>query len=96
MTDATTPESTTDPGAVQAQLATMKREIDALQITVAESTRPWWKQASILIAALALLFSFGTTYYSAEQTRKPTSTTPRSTSTPNTPTTPRRCLSPAV
>ncbi|HEY6709570.1 MAG TPA: hypothetical protein VJB61_18495, partial [Actinomycetota bacterium] len=70
MTDATTPESTTDPGAVQAQLAMMKREIDALQITVAETTRPWWKQASILIAALALLFSFGTTYYSAEQTRK--------------------------
>jgi tetratricopeptide (TPR) repeat protein len=70
MTDATTPGSTTDPGDVQAQLAMMKREIDALQITVAETTRPWYKQASILIAALALLFSFGTTYYSAEQTRK--------------------------
>jgi hypothetical protein len=70
MTDATTPESTTDPGDVQAQLAMMKREIDALQVTVAETTRPWYKQASILIAALALLFSFGTTYYSAEQTRK--------------------------
>jgi hypothetical protein len=70
MTDATTPESTTDPGDVQAQLAMMKGEIDALQVTVAETTKPWYKQASILIAALALLFSFGTTYYSAEQTRK--------------------------
>jgi hypothetical protein len=29
MTDATTPESTTDPGDVQAQLAMMKCEIDA-------------------------------------------------------------------
>jgi tetratricopeptide (TPR) repeat protein len=79
-TDATTPESSskmggeipttpTDP-TVHAQIATMKREIDALQISLAEVTKPWYKQASILVAALALLFSFGTTYYSDQRTRK--------------------------
>jgi tetratricopeptide (TPR) repeat protein len=78
--DATPPEpstrvgdqvrSTPNDSTVQAQIATMKREIDALQISFAEADKPWYKQASILIAALALLFSFGTTYYSEQRTRK--------------------------
>jgi tetratricopeptide (TPR) repeat protein len=50
------------------QIATMKREIDSLQIELGESNKPWYKQASILIAVLALVFSLGTTYYSNHQT----------------------------
>ena len=66
-------DSGTDEGhardSTQDQLNTMKKEIDALQIGVGESTKPWYKQASTLIAVMALLFSFGTTYYSNRQTR---------------------------
>jgi hypothetical protein len=47
----------------------MKKEIDALQIQLSESNRPWYKQASIVIAMVARLLSFGTTYYSNRQTR---------------------------
>jgi tetratricopeptide (TPR) repeat protein len=54
---------------MQDQLTTMKKEIDALQIELGESNRPWYKQASTVIAVAALLFSFGTTYYSNRQAR---------------------------
>jgi tetratricopeptide (TPR) repeat protein len=54
---------------IQDQLVTMKKEIDALQIGLGESNRPWYKQASTVIAVVALLLSFGTTYYSNRQAR---------------------------
>jgi hypothetical protein len=53
----------------QDQLVTMKKEIDSLQIAMGESNRPWYRQAATLIAIGALLFSFGTTYYSNRQAR---------------------------
>jgi hypothetical protein len=53
----------------QDQLVTMKKEIDSLQIAMGESNRPWYRQASTIIAVAALLFSLGTTYYSNRQTR---------------------------
>jgi tetratricopeptide (TPR) repeat protein len=43
------------------RVATMKREIDALQIQMAEKTKPWWKQLSVL---LPLLVSFGALSFS--------------------------------
>jgi tetratricopeptide (TPR) repeat protein len=42
----------------------MKEEIDALQISLMNEKKPWYKNASTLIALLALLFSFGTTFVS--------------------------------
>lgn len=45
------------------QLHTMKQEIDALQIAMAEPARPWYRQAPVLIAMGALVFSVLTTYY---------------------------------
>lgn len=42
----------------------MKREIDALQVTVTERSKPWYQNLSVLISILALLFSFGTTLVS--------------------------------
>jgi tetratricopeptide (TPR) repeat protein len=54
-------------GAMQDELITMKREIDALQIQLAETNKPWHRQAATMIAIVALLFSFGTTYYSNRQ-----------------------------
>jgi tetratricopeptide (TPR) repeat protein len=55
---------------LQEQLATMKAEIDALQISTAEPAKPWYRQASVLIASLALFFSFGTTFYSLKRTQE--------------------------
>jgi tetratricopeptide (TPR) repeat protein len=55
-------EATVDE--LQARLATMKDEIDALQISSAERSRPWYRQASTIstfIALLALVFSVATT-----------------------------------
>jgi hypothetical protein len=50
------------------QLATMKNEIGGLQIEAARAGRPWYRQASVVIAVLALLFSAATTYYANERT----------------------------
>jgi tetratricopeptide (TPR) repeat protein len=52
---------------VQAQLTTMKSKIDALQIGMAEKSRPWYKQAATMIALAALLFSGVTTWYSEKR-----------------------------
>lgn len=46
---------------VQTSIDRMKQEIDALQVTVMAGKSPWYKSPSIMISALALLFSFGTT-----------------------------------
>jgi hypothetical protein len=46
----------------------MKREVDALQIAVTGQKKPWYRNVSTLIAVLALLFSFGTTYVSYRRT----------------------------
>src|SRR5215216_3760028 len=48
----------------QGELATIHREIDALQIVVAERTKPWFKNPATILSVSALLFSFGTTYVS--------------------------------
>jgi hypothetical protein len=42
----------------------LKREVDALQIAITGSSKPWYKNVSTLLAVIALLFSFGTTYVS--------------------------------
>ncbi|MGH8875531.1 MAG: tetratricopeptide repeat protein, partial [Acidimicrobiia bacterium] len=44
------------------------REIDALQVQLASGSRPWYLQASTVVAAVALLFSFGTTAVSFQRT----------------------------
>jgi hypothetical protein len=54
----------------QDQLATMKAEIDALQISALQAERPWYRQASVMIALLALFFSIATTFYSLKRTHE--------------------------
>lgn len=49
---------------IEAKIEMMKREIDALQIAITGSTRPWHKNVSLWVSILALLFSFGTTFVS--------------------------------
>jgi len=46
----------------------IKREVDALQITVMSQKAPWYKNVPTAISILALLFSFGTTYVSYTRT----------------------------
>ncbi len=46
------------------RIATMRNEIDALQVVVAERSSPWYQKPATLVSLIALLFSFGTTYYS--------------------------------
>ena len=50
------------------QIQTIKAELDALQVHVMGVAKPWYKQASTLIAILALAFSFGTTFVSYYRT----------------------------
>jgi hypothetical protein len=47
-----------------ADLFTMKKEIDALQIQLAKKDAPWYKQVAVLVSVAALLLSLVTTYYS--------------------------------
>jgi tetratricopeptide (TPR) repeat protein len=63
-------EGTAATGATQQQLATMKAEIDALQIGLSEKSKPWYTQSSVIISILALLFSFSTTIYSYQRTQR--------------------------
>jgi len=46
------------------KIEVMKEEIDALQISFMKEKTPWYKNVSTLIAMLALIFSFGTTFIS--------------------------------
>jgi hypothetical protein len=51
-------------------MAVMKKEIDALQIALAEPSRPWWKQASSWIAIFALLVTIVTAIQQGRQTEQ--------------------------
>jgi hypothetical protein len=50
------------------QLNTMKQEIDALQIEMAARSRPWYRQASVMVAVSALIFTVATTAVSIRRT----------------------------
>ena len=47
----------------------MRGEIDDLQLESAEKAKPWYRDVATLVAALALVFSFGTTLVSYVQGR---------------------------
>ena len=46
----------------------LKAEVDALQVQVMRRDQPWYRDATSLVAILALLFSFGTTVVSFQRT----------------------------
>ena len=51
-------------------LSTMKQEVDALQIAAQHDHKPWYRDGTVFVAALALVFSLGTTavsYVKGEQ-----------------------------
>lgn len=54
-------------GTLEQRLDLMKREIDSMQIAMMSSNRPWFRNPSVLISVMALLFSFGTTYVSSKR-----------------------------
>lgn len=59
-----------ESASLERDLGSLKREVDALQIEVMASVKPWYQQVSTLIALSALVFSLGTTavsYYRAAQ-----------------------------
>lgn len=51
------------------RIALIKEEVDALQIAVMKKHTPWYKTVPTIISLLALLFSFGTTYFSYSHTK---------------------------
>jgi len=53
---------------IKDELKKLKCEVDSLQIKVLSESKPWYEQVSIIIAFLALLFSFGTTVVSYQRT----------------------------
>jgi tetratricopeptide (TPR) repeat protein len=53
---------------LEQRIALMKREIDALQVTVSEKSKPWYQNVPTLLSVMALLFSFGTTFVSYHRT----------------------------
>jgi tetratricopeptide (TPR) repeat protein len=50
-------------------VVTLKKEVDALQIAMLEQRTPWYKNISIILSVVALLFSFGTTFVSYIRTQ---------------------------
>jgi hypothetical protein len=54
---------------LEERVATMKREVDALQIAITGHSKPWYQNISTLLSILALLFSFGTTFVSYRRTK---------------------------
>lgn len=59
-----------DVESLRATVEGVRREVDALQNHVLKSHQPWYRTPSVLIAALALLFSFGTTFVSYQRTKQ--------------------------
>jgi tetratricopeptide (TPR) repeat protein len=53
---------------LESRLATMKREIDSMQIAITSQTKPWYHDVSTYLSIAALLFSFGTTFVSYRRT----------------------------
>jgi hypothetical protein len=53
---------------LETKIEMMKREIDALQISVTGQRKIWYKDFPTIISVAALLFSFGTTYVSYRHT----------------------------
>lgn len=53
---------------LERKVEVMKKEIDAIQISLAEPAKPWYQNMSTVLAVVALLFSFGTTYVSYRRT----------------------------
>lgn len=50
------------------EIGRMRDEIDALQVALMKRQDPWFKNVSVVVSVLALLFSFGTTYVSYNRT----------------------------
>jgi tetratricopeptide (TPR) repeat protein len=46
----------------------LRQQVDAIQVAMAEKSRPWHRNPSTLLSLLALLFSFGTTMVSYVRT----------------------------
>lgn len=53
---------------IEDRLTTMKREIDALQVAMLQSAKPWYHSIATWVSICALVFSFGTTYVSYKRT----------------------------
>ncbi len=57
------------PEDIQEEIGRMRQEIDSLQIAVlGQKKKPWYRDFSLLLSTLALLFSFGTTAVSYHRT----------------------------
>lgn len=56
-----------DPAGRDLRYETLKAEVDALQVQVMRQQVPWYRDATALVAVLALLFSFGTTVVSYQK-----------------------------
>ncbi len=50
-------------------LPLLRKEVDALQVAILGQRTPWYKNISVLISLIALLFSFGTTFVSYTRTQ---------------------------
>jgi tetratricopeptide (TPR) repeat protein len=46
------------------QYRVLKDEVDSIQISLLKAKTPWYKNISMIVSVMALLFSFGTTYVS--------------------------------
>jgi tetratricopeptide (TPR) repeat protein len=53
---------------LEQRVEVMKREIDALQIAMSGQSKPWYQNVPVLLSAIALFFSFGTTFVSYHRT----------------------------
>ena len=74
MTIESEPTPKTDASDTAAELKLLRYQVDILQIATAEKKKPWYKQASIIVSVMALLFSFASATYmqigkNAEETR---------------------------
>jgi hypothetical protein len=62
------PAAPASASTIVARVDLMQHDIDGLRAAVAGQTKPWYRDASTLIAFMALLFSFGTTFVSYHRT----------------------------
>jgi hypothetical protein len=64
------PTTSSELTILRENLRTVKAEVDALQIAASAKAAPWYRQTSVLLSIVALLFSFGTTAASSYRVYK--------------------------
>jgi tetratricopeptide (TPR) repeat protein len=66
----TTAGSNDAPSEVGSEISALRSDLDKLRATTTQAGLPWYRQVSVIVSLVALVFSIAATYYANEQTAR--------------------------